>query len=418
MSDYERIQVDEDVSSDNPVDNFMGNLPGINAVQGVNQLSDIGGTAWDFVQGDTGVGEALVDVSLDLASFASQAGAFIADPIGTLAAWGLDILLSLVTPLQDALDWVSGSPSDMQDAAELWNRIAQADVDLSQAVVDNMQPLSNWVGQDGAAAATKTNVIGAGLYGAGVMANEIAQSLAWAQMMADAIQSVIKYLISQLIKYFITEIAPMILGGALTFGATTATGIAWASVRAAQTATNVASKISKMTNMFGKLMRVLAKIGSSDAAVVAIDALRNGVPDAISMSQNAEGDFQAIQPGQGGQPGQQGPGLGLQVDMEEIRSTVPVFGQIAEDTGGVADVVDQAAKDGLTWGMTGWFFADGYNQKVAELKELMQFGKETVNILADNLEGAAEDWDNAETEISEMFKGIELVVVEVPDPGC
>lgn len=416
MGDYERIQVDEDVSSDNPVDNFMGNLPGINAVQGVNQGADAAGTVWDMVQGDTGVGEGLTDIGLGVASFASQAGAFVADPVGTLAAWGLDILLSLVTPLQDALDWVSGSPGDMQDAAELWNRIAQADVDLSQAVVDNMQPLSNWVGRDGAAAALKTNLIGAGLYGAGVMANEIAQSLAWAQMMADAIQSVIKFLISQLIKYFITEIAPMILGGAFTFGATAATGVAWASVRAAQTATNVASKISQMTGLFGRLMGVLAKIGSSNTAVVAIDALRNGVPDAIGMSQNAEGDFQAIQPGQGGL---QGPGLGLQVDTEEIQSTVPVFGQIAEDTGGVADVVDQAAKEGLTWGITGLFFADGYNQKVAELKELMQFGKETVNLLADNLQAAAEDWGSAEEEISQIFSGIEVViVVEVPDPGC
>ncbi len=39
MSDYERIQVDTDVSSDNPVDGFMGNLPGISAAQGVNPRS-------------------------------------------------------------------------------------------------------------------------------------------------------------------------------------------------------------------------------------------------------------------------------------------------------------------------------------------------------------------------------------------
>ena len=416
MGDYERIQVDEDVSSDNPVDGFMGDLPVLNAVQGINQGSDIAGTVWDMVQGDTGVGEGLTDIGLGVASFASQAGAFVADPVGTLAAWGLDILLSLVTPLQDALDWVSGSPSDMQDAAELWNGIAQADVDLSQAVVDNMQPLSNWVGRDGEAAALKANLIGAGLYGAGVMANEIAQSLAWAQIMAEAIQSVIKFLISMLIKYFITEIAPMILGGALTFGATAATGVAWASVRAAQTAADVAAKISQMTGLFGRLMGVLAKIGSSNTAVIAIDALRNGVPDAIGMSQNAEGDFQTVQSGPGG--GQQGPGLGLQVDTEEIQSAVPVFGQIAEDAGGVSDVIGQAAKEGLTWGITGMFFADGYNQKVAELKELMQFGKETVTLLAENLQAAAEDWGTAEEEIAQMFNGIELTVVEVPEAGC
>ncbi|WP_255343545.1 hypothetical protein [Glycomyces sp. NRRL B-16210] len=35
MSDYERIQVDADLSSDNPIDNAMGSLPGISAMPGV-----------------------------------------------------------------------------------------------------------------------------------------------------------------------------------------------------------------------------------------------------------------------------------------------------------------------------------------------------------------------------------------------
>ncbi|WP_133884357.1 hypothetical protein [Glycomyces sp. NRRL B-16210] len=35
----------------------------------------------------------------------------------------------------------------MEDAAEMWRRIAQANVDLSQAVVDNMQQLSQLMGE-------------------------------------------------------------------------------------------------------------------------------------------------------------------------------------------------------------------------------------------------------------------------------
>src|SRR5690606_2903980 len=133
-------------------------------------------------------------------------------------------------------------------------------------------------------------------------------------------------------------------------GATAATGVAWASVRAAQTATSVASKISQMTGLFGRLMGVLAKIGASNTAVVAIDALRNSIPDAIGMSQDAEGSFQSIQAAQG-------PGLSLSVVPAEITEAAPVFEQIAEDAAGVADVVSGTAKDDLTWGITGWFFA-------------------------------------------------------------
>lgn len=410
MSDYERIQVDTDLSSDNPVDNFMGNLPGISAMPGVNQVADITGTIWDMANSDTGAAEGLTDIGLTVASMASQAAGFLGDPIGTLAAWGLDILLSLVTPLQDALDWVTGSPSDMQDAAELWKRVAQANVDLSQAVVDNMQPLSNWAGQDGAAAALKASLIGAGFFGAGKMSNDIAGCLAAAQIMAETIQSVVKYLISQLIKYFITEIAPMILAGSVTFGATAATGVAWASVRAAQTATSVAKKINDMISTFGKLVQIVVKILGSDAAVVAIDALRNSIPDAIGMSQDAEGSFSAIQQGQG-------PMLSLSVDPAEIREAAPVFKSIAEDAAGVADVVSSTAKDELTWGMTGWFFASDYNQQVDQLSQVMGEARSTVQLLADNIQAASDDWDGADAEIEQIFKEIELIIV-VEAPGC
>ncbi len=156
-----------------------------------------------MVTGDTGVAEGLTDIALGAASLGSQAGAFIADPVAALAAWGLDILLSLVTPLQDALDWVTGSPGDMEDAA------------------------------------------------------------------------------------------------------------------------------------------------------------------------------------------------------------------------GVADVVSGTSKDDLTWGITGWFFAGSYNRQVEDLKQLMTEAKSTVQLLADNIRQADEDWDGADAEIEQIFKEIELVViVETPPPGC
>lgn len=406
MSDYEPISVDTDLSSDNPIDNAFDSNPvmsGLGAVQGVNQVADASGTIWDMVQGDTGIAEGITDVTMSAVHLGSQAGAFVADPIGTLAAWGLDILLGLVQPLQDALDWVSGSPGDMEDSAEMWKRIAQSEVDLSQAIVDNMQPLSNWHGQDGEMARFKTNVIAAGFFGAGVQSNEIAGTLAAAQVLAEVIQSIIKFLISQLIKYFITEIAPMILAGSVTFGATAATGVAWASVRAAQTATSVASKISKMTGIFGKLMGILAKIGSSNTAVVAIDALRNSIPDAIGMSQDASGSFQTVQSGMG---------PGLTVEPDEIEKAGPVFERIATDSTGVAEVVSSTAKDDLTWGICGWFFASGYNEQTQAATELMNAASGTLEILSSNITAAAEDWRSADEEMAEIFSGIEVVVIE------
>lgn len=51
MSDYERARVDTGTSSDEPIDDAMGNLPGGSAAR----VSNVSGTAWDMVNGETGV---------------------------------------------------------------------------------------------------------------------------------------------------------------------------------------------------------------------------------------------------------------------------------------------------------------------------------------------------------------------------
>ena len=411
MGDDDRISVDTDTSPNNPIDSAIDSdagLAGITALPGVNHATDMTSTVWDMVEGDAGIAEGIADLGLTATHFAAQVGSFISDPIGTLAAWGLDVLLALVQPLQDALDWVTGSPSEMESTAEVWNRIAQANVDLSQAVADTMQPLSNWVGNDGAAARLKTDIIAAGFYGVATEANYVSFLLGVAQVVAEGIQSIIKYLISQLVKYFITEIAPMILASPATFGASAATGVAWASVRAGQTAVNVSSKIAEATGIFSKIVGICAKIGGSDAVVVAIDALRNGIPDAISMGSDASGEQGSIEAG---------PGDSLNVDAAEIASAAPILTQIGEDASGVSETVGSTATDDLTWGITGLFFASDYNERAEQAASLIGASTGTLETLAGNIEGASNDWQDADDALSEMFKDIDLVIV-TEDPAC
>lgn len=410
MSDYQSISVDKDTK--NGLDQASEQnswLNGARAMPGVTQVVDSGSTVWSMVEGDTGILEGISAIAMDGMHLAAQATAFALEPVATLAGWGLDVLLALVKPLQDALDWVTGSPSQMRDTAELWDRIAQANVDLSQAVADNLEPLSNWTGQDGAMAKLKGDVIAAGFYGAGNMGNEISALLGAAQVLADAIQAIIKYLISKLIEYFLVEIAPMILASPATFGASAATGIAWAALRTSQTATAVSAKIAQITTMFGKLSQILVKIASSRAGMVAIDALRNSLPGLVGAVGNASGEQGSIQGGSGP----------VQVDPAEISKSVPTFKSIASDAGGVGTVVDETIAEDLTWGITGWFFSSGYNSKCEEMSQLMGFAEETVNLLATNIEACAADWEAADRELGDLFNGLEIEIVATnPNAPC
>jgi len=410
VSDYQTIAVDKDTK--NGLDQASEDnswLNGARAMPGVTQVVDSGSSIWSAVQGDTGVVEAISAVGMDAMHLGAQATAFALEPVATLAGWGLDVLLALVKPLQDALDWVTGSPSQMRDTAELWDRIAQANVDLSQAVSDNLQPLSNWSSSDGGMARLKGDVIAAGFYGAATMGNEISALLGAAQLLADTIQAIIKYLISKLIEYFLVEIAPMILASPATFGASAATGIAWAALRASQTAAAVSAKIAKITTMFGKLSQILVKIAGSRAGMVAIDALRNSLPGLVGSVGDANGS-------QGALSGGSGP---VQVDAEEIRKAVPTFKSIASDAGGVGTVADETAAEDLTWGITGWFFAGDYNSKAQEFGQLMNFAEETVDLLATNIEACAADWETADRELGDLFKGLEIEIVPTnPNAPC
>ncbi|OLF15363.1 hypothetical protein [Actinophytocola xanthii] len=188
----------------------------------------------------------------DGAAFASAAAAdvvtFAMDPIGWLVSHGLNMLLELVQPLQDALHQVSGDGPAIGHASDNFVTIAQGFV----ALADDFEKtgdtaLKDWIDDAGTAAREALGDFSAGIRGVGSAAGSVAEVLQMWSMVMVVIEEVIKAIITELVSWLITIWLPALASSVISFGS---------SVAAAMTAS-----IAKAAAMFKKVTGYLGRFG-------------------------------------------------------------------------------------------------------------------------------------------------------------
>ncbi len=188
----------------------------------------------------------------DGASFVATAAGdvvtFAMDPIGWLVSNGLNMLLELVQPLQDALHQVTGDGPAIGHASTNFITIADGFVALADDFVTTGDTaLQDW--QDDAAEAARAALadFSTGIKGIGSSAGSVAEVLQmWSTVMV-VIEEVIKAIISELVSWLITLWLPALAASVISFGG---------SVAAAMTAS-----IAKAATVFAKVTRYLGKFG-------------------------------------------------------------------------------------------------------------------------------------------------------------
>nr|WP_245914299.1 hypothetical protein [Amycolatopsis sulphurea] len=125
---------------------------------------------------------------------------FAMDPIGWLVSHGLNMLLELVQPLQDALHQVTGDGPAIGHASENFATIAQGFV----ALADDFErtgdtALAEWVDDAGNAAKEALGDFSSGMRGVGSAAGSVAEVLQMWSMVMVVIEEVIKAIITELV---------------------------------------------------------------------------------------------------------------------------------------------------------------------------------------------------------------------------
>ncbi|MCO1581884.1 MULTISPECIES: hypothetical protein [unclassified Crossiella] len=219
------------------------------------------------------------DLAADGAKFVSGAAmdvtTFVMDPIGWLVSNGLNILLELVQPLQDALHQVSGDGPAIGHASDNFVTMAQGFVALAEDFEKTGDTaLKDWLDEAGDEARKALGEFSTGIRGVGSAAGSVAEVLQMWSMVMVVIEEVIKAIISELISWLITIWLPALATSIISFGGSVAAAMTASIAKAASVLQKVLSYLGKFGKLLSKFIEFLAKFATK--AVQFADKLRVG----------------------------------------------------------------------------------------------------------------------------------------------
>ena len=197
-------------------------------------------------------GKALVgDGAAFVGAAATDLVTFAMDPIGWLVSHGLNMLLELVQPLQDALHAVTGDGPAIGHASENFGAIAHGFVALAEDFEQTGDTaLAEWVDEAGKAAKEALGDFSSGIRGVGSAAGSVAEVLQMWSMVMQVIEEVIKAIITELVSWLITIWLPALAASVISFGSSVAAAMTASIAKAA----SVLQKVTRYLGKFGKLL--------------------------------------------------------------------------------------------------------------------------------------------------------------------
>jgi hypothetical protein len=198
-----------------------------------------------------------------LGSIGSAATGFAQDPLGWLVGQGLNFLISVVQPLEDAIHMVSGDGPALQQAAENFGAIAKGVAELRTKFDQELQSsVQSWGGNSAEVASTKLGEFAGGIDGVAGQAGEMAQLLQLSSMVMTIIEDVIKAILTELITWLIMIWIPALAAAVPSFGSSTAAAGAATGVRVATTGSRVSRIVARLRQLLAKIMEFLRNLGS------------------------------------------------------------------------------------------------------------------------------------------------------------
>ncbi|OZM74865.1 hypothetical protein CFN78_01225 [Amycolatopsis antarctica] len=242
------------------------------------------GTSQAIKEGSTatGLSGVMSETTNLIQSCAETAMSIATDPIGWLVGQGLNFLLAVCDPLQDAIHFVSGDGPALAAAAESFNNIGRGMEQFAAQFNEQAQnSLAQWEGGAAEAAAGRLAEFSGGITGTADQAGDIATLLQACSMLMTVIEEFIKALLTELITWLIMIWVPALAAAIPTAGASTAAAGAATPAKAAGTATKATKQVSKLQKVldqikelidqfkviFGKTKDIIAKMGTNGQAL-------------------------------------------------------------------------------------------------------------------------------------------------------
>jgi hypothetical protein len=196
-------------------------------------------------------GSLVTDGAGFVAGCVADVAGFVLDPVGWLVSNGLNFLIELIQPLQDALHMVTGDGPALGDASGNFEKIGNGFVTLADDWVQTGDSgLKDWTEDAGEAARKALAEFAVGVQGLGSSAGAIAQTLKMWSMVMTVVEELIKSIISELVSALIYIWLPALAASIVSFGSSVAAAMA-------TTVGKVGAAFSRITAKLGKLGKLL-----------------------------------------------------------------------------------------------------------------------------------------------------------------
>lgn len=216
-------------------------------------------TADEFV---TAGAQLVTDGAGFVAGATADLAGFVLDPVGWLVSNGLNMLIELIQPLQDALHMVTGDGPSLNSASTNFSNIGKGFVTLAEDfVATGDKALKDWTEDAGNAAKEALGDFAVGIQGIGSASGAVAETLKMWSMVMQVIEEVVKAIISELVSWMIYIWLPALAASIVSFGSSVAAAMTASIAKAASAFSKVTKHLGKLGKLLDKFMGFLIKFG-------------------------------------------------------------------------------------------------------------------------------------------------------------
>lgn len=229
----------------------------------VDKVSDLrAGSAEELASTLADAASAVNDAVSFVQNAATQAGQIASNPTGWLTSVGLSFLISVIEPLEDAVEKVSGDGDGLRRAStEYDNTGRELEAATRQIVELADRALAEWRGEAALAAKRAIAEAADDLEASSLKSAAMAKILELSAMVMDVIEDLIKSLLSKFVNWLVMTWLPALASAAATFGGSTAAAGSATAIQTVLTTTETTQQITKLCNLLNTIADVLPKLG-------------------------------------------------------------------------------------------------------------------------------------------------------------
>ncbi|MGH8791269.1 MAG: WXG100 family type VII secretion target [Stackebrandtia sp.] len=212
--------------------------------------------------------ESWVDYALKGAGFEATLLSAATDPLGTLAAIGVNWLMEVVEPLREILDAITGDPDEVDSHAVTWDNVAAqveaAGSDLSAAVTSD---ISAWTGDAAEAYGVHVGDNIAGVYGLAASATAMASATRGAGAYVEKVRVLVRGLIASCVGDLVGRVPRWLAEEAATLGGATPAVVAEAAAVVAKYMGPIVQAVDAMVTSVRSLITMIEGLCEVDGVL-------------------------------------------------------------------------------------------------------------------------------------------------------